>query len=146
MPCLRPSTPADLDALYAIWRGAVEATHDFLSAADLDFYAGLLRRSYLPQGGFTVAVAGDGMPVAFMRMDGDMIEALFVAPSHHGQGIGRLLVGRAAEGRATVLVDVNEQNLGACAFYRRLGFRRIGRSALDPCGRPYPLLHLRRDG
>ncbi len=143
---LRPSTTADTDALYAIWRGAVEATHAFLAPDDLEFYAAMLRREYLPQGGFVVAAAADGTSLAFMKMEDDAIDALFVAPAHHGQGVGRALVEHAAQGRTAVLVSVNEQNAGACAFYHRLGFRPIGRSALDPCGRPYPLLHLRREG
>lgn len=143
---LRPSTAADHDALYAIWRGAVEATHHFLAPEDLEFYAGMLRQDYLPQGGFVVAAAADDAPLAFMKMEGDTIDALFVAPAHHGLGLGRALVEHAAQGWAAVLVSVNEQNAGACAFYQRLGFRPFGRSALDPCGRPYPLLHLRREG
>lgn len=143
---LRPSTPAEYEALYAIWRGAVEATHAFLAPDDLEFYAAMLRRDYLPQGGFVVAVAADNTPLAFMKMESDSIDALFVAPAHHGQGLGRALVEHAAQGRAAVLVSVNEQNAGACAFYQRMGFHPIGRSELDPCGRPYPLLHLRREG
>jgi putative acetyltransferase len=39
---------------------------------------------------------------------------------------------------------VNEQNEGACAFYRKLGFRQVGRSELDDSGRPFPILHLAR--
>lgn len=142
----RPSTPADLEALYAIWRGAVEATHHFLAPEDLEFYADMLRREYLPPGGFVVAAAADNTPLAFMKMEDDAIDALFVAPAHHGRGLGRALVEHAAQGRAVLRVSVNEQNAGACAFYHRLSFRPIGRSALDPCGRPYPLLHLRREG
>lgn len=143
---LRPSTAAESEALYAIWRGAVEATHTFLAPDDLEFYAAMLRRDYLPQGGFMVAVTADDAPLAFMKMEGDTIDALFVAPAHHGQGLGRALVEHAAQGQTALRVSVNEQNAGARAFYRRLGFRPIGRSALDPCGRPYPLLHLRREG
>ena len=41
-------------------------------------------------------------------------------------------------------VDVNEQNHGAVGFYRHIGFEVTGRSDLDDQGRPYPLLHLRR--
>ena len=43
-----------------------------------------------------------------------------------------------------IAVDVNEQNVEACRFYEALGFDVVGRSALDPTGRPYALLHMRR--
>ena len=39
-------------------------------------------------------------------------------------------------------VDVNEQNPQALAFYKRQGFRIVGRSAQDGQGMPYPLLHM----
>ena len=41
-------------------------------------------------------------------------------------------------------VDVNEQNAQAAGFYARMGFRIVSRDALDPSGRPYPILHLER--
>ena len=40
-------------------------------------------------------------------------------------------------------LDVNEQNPHALGFYAHLDFERIGRSAFDGQGRPYPLIHLR---
>jgi hypothetical protein len=42
-------------------------------------------------------------------------------------------------------VDVNEQNVAGRSFYEALGFVVIGRSPLDDTGRPYPILHMRRD-
>ena len=41
-------------------------------------------------------------------------------------------------------VDANELNAQAAGFYARLGFRIVSRDALDPSGRPYPILHLQR--
>jgi hypothetical protein len=42
-------------------------------------------------------------------------------------------------------VDVSEQNTAARGFYEHLGFRVVGRSPLDPSGRPIPVLHMRRE-
>lgn len=39
-------------------------------------------------------------------------------------------------------VDVNEQNAGAHAFYKKYGFVQTGRSELDGAGKPYPLIHM----
>lgn len=42
-------------------------------------------------------------------------------------------------------VDVNEQNEAALRFYEALGFAVVGRSPTDGAGRPFPLLHLKRE-
>ena len=81
---------------------------------------------------------------AFAGIDGDMLEMLFVAPSARGKGLGRELVEHVAVHCGVRRVDVNEQNAQAAGFYARMGFRIVSRDALDPSGRPYPILHLER--
>lgn len=146
MITLRAGRAADTDVLFGIWERAVHATHDFVTPADLAMYARLVRHHYLPRTPVTVAVDERDAPHGFIGVMDDRIEALFVAPERHGEGIGRLLVENALAqrriGRGKLLVDVNEQNEGGRRFYARMGFRPIGRSALDGCGRPYPILHL----
>jgi len=44
--------------------------------------------------------------------------------------------------QATLLLDVNERNRQALAFYEAHGFVITGRSDTDADGRPFPLLHL----
>lgn len=137
---LRPNVPSDAAVLLRIWRNAVALGHEFLSSADraeLD----LLVADYVGSAPLLVAVM-DGAPVAFMGLTGQKIDSLFVDTKAQGQGIGRLLTEQAA--RPTT-VDVNEQNEAALAFYRHLGFEVTGRSEVDDQGRPYPLLHLRRN-
>jgi putative acetyltransferase len=146
MSHIRPSTPADLPALFEIWHDAVRATHTFLTEADIAFYAQQVRDHYLPSCTFWVAAGPNDEPRGFMGMTGSKIDALFVHPVHHGLGTGRALVAHAASLGDHLTVDVNEQNEGACSFYRRLGFRQIGRSELDDSGRPFPILHLERRG
>jgi len=141
---IRPSRPEDADRLYAIWRTAVEATHDFLPAEELEAIARDVREKYLPLEDFLVAVDENDIPVGFMGMTKNKIDSLFVDPAAFGQGIGRALVERAFEVGPEILVDVNEQNEGSCFFYRRMGFERYDRSPTDDQGRPYPLLHMRR--
>lgn len=142
MLTIRPSRPEDRDALFGIWLAAVRATHDFLTEEDIAYYAGQVREAYLPQAEFLVAVDGADRPVGFMGMTGAKIDALFVDPSRHGQGVGRALVSQARSRVPVLEVDVNEQNGQARAFYERLGFRKTGRSELDDSGRPFPLIHM----
>ncbi|MEU8495040.1 acetyltransferase [Pseudonocardia alni] len=144
-PTVRPATPADHPGLVRIWRRAVEATHTFLTAADVDAIETEVRTAALP--GLTVLVAqhDDGTPVGWVGTDGHRVEALFVDPSAHGGGVGSALLAAATTGMPRVELDVNEQNPGAVGFYEHLGFVRTGRSGRDGQGRPFPLLHLRRD-
>lgn len=82
-------------------------------------------------------------PVGFMGLDGSKIEMLFVDPQHHGQGAGTQLIRHAESLKGHGLtVDVNEQNAGAHAFYKKYGFVQTGRSEVDGSGKPYPLIHM----
>jgi len=130
--------------MFTIWLEAVRATHSFLTEADLAFYAEQVRDQYLPSQSFWIAAGYDDEAEGFMGMTGNKIDALFVHPFQHGKGIGRALIAHAAALAGELAVDVNEQNEGACAFYRKLGFRQVGRSELDGSGKPFPILHLVR--
>jgi putative acetyltransferase len=145
MVAVRPTRRQDAPRLFAIWRGAVLATHHFLAAEDFAEIERLVAEEYLPSARLWVAVDGDDRPVGFMGLSGSHVDSLFVDPGLHGSGIGRALLERAAAANPTLTVDVNEQNAAAVGFYERLGFRRVARSPLDGGGRPYPLLHLRMD-
>lgn len=140
---VRPSTGApEHPQLVAIWRAAVDATHDFLSTADRDEIEAALPTAYLPAVVLAVAER-DGRPVGFAGVRDGRLEMLFVVPEAHGSGIGSALLAHAVREHGVTEVDVNEQNVGAAAFYARRGFEVVGRSATDEAGRPYPLLHLR---
>jgi putative acetyltransferase len=133
----------EFPVLVAIWRSAVVATHDFLSAGDLAEIERELPAAYLPSVHLTVAEL-DGRPVGFSGIDGERLEMLFVDDAFRGRGIGTKLLEHAVHAHGVTELDVNEQNPGALAFYQSKGFEVIGRSELDPAGRPYPLLHMRR--
>ena len=133
------------DRLADIWYRAVLYTHHFLAEEDLHFYERIVRGGALREVEIWTALNEAQEPAGFIGLDGWKIEMLFVDPEYHGQGVGSRLIRYAETLKGgTLRVDVNEQNDGACAFYARLGFVRIGRSERDPSGRPYPLLHLER--
>ncbi|MDL5158690.1 GNAT family N-acetyltransferase [Actinomycetospora termitidis] len=138
---IRDSVPADLDALVGVWRRAVEATHDFLTTAEVDGFERRLRGE-LPRAAVRVATGPDDGPLGFRSGRGGDVAMLFVDPVAHGRGIGTALLDDV---RAPILtVDVNEENPRARDWYRRRGFVEIGRSETDSDGLAHPLIHLRR--
>ena len=139
----RPSTPSDLPRVMDIWRAAVDATHDFLDPSDRDAIEAELLE-FFPQVSLLLAVDSSDAPLGFMFLHDGHLEALFIDPDHHGKGIGKALIRNVLAAHPNLTVDVNEQNPKALGFYEHLGFERIGRSALDGQGRPYPLINLRR--
>lgn len=138
---IRLSRPDEGERAIEIWREAVEATHHFLSIEDriaIDKEV----CGFLPQAPLWLVVDQDDHPLAFMLIDGGHMEALFVDPAFHGQGIGAALVRHGLTLHPYMTTDVNEQNDQAIGFYERMAFSRTGRSPLDGQGRPYPLIHL----
>lgn len=149
---IRPALAADHPRLLALWRAAVEATHDFLTPADVDAIETDVAGALPAMADLRVAVLaevadGDEPVVAgFVAQDDGEIHALFVDPAWHGRGVGTALLEDVAAGYDAVRLDVNEDNPSARAFYAARGFEVVGRSEVDGQGRAFPLLHLTRAG
>lgn len=124
-----------------IWRGAVAATHDFLSTADLAEIDALVAR-WLPTAAPWVFCDDADEPVAFMALTDAHVDALFVDPNRRGGGVGRTMIDHARGLHGALTVDVNEQNPLAVGLYERVGFQHTGRSPTDDQGRAYPLVHM----
>lgn len=145
MMTIRASRPGEGGRIIEIWRGAVDATHDFLTPEDRlaidDLVCG-----FLPDAPLWLAVDAKDYPLGFMLIEGGHMEALFIDPACRGKGIGAALVRHGLAFHPAMTTDVNEQNPQAIGFYEKMGFVRTGRSALDGQGRPYPLIHLKYAG
>lgn len=135
--------PVELDALTALWERSVRATHDFLAPEDIAFFRRMVREEALPgvEELYVVRDEKNGF-AAFAGVEAGKLEMLFVAPEKRGKGLGLILVEYVTVHCGVRRVDVNEQNAQAAGFYARMGFRVVSRSASDPSGRPYPILHL----
>ncbi len=133
--------PEEYPRLVAVWRSAVDATHDFLAAEHREEIESHLASDYFPQVALFVAVRG-GVPVGFAGVAEGNLEMLFVDAAARGTGVGSALLSFVIAGHGVRTVDVNEQNAQAVGFYRSRGFRVTCRSELDDQGRPYPLVHM----
>lgn len=146
MTTLRRSRPEEGAGLLALWERSVRATHGFLRDGDVLFYKPMVKE--LLRMDFEIwVVCGDAdAPLGFMALDGATtpakLEALFIDPAASRKGLGTLLVVHAQERYAQLALDANEQNPGAVAFYRKLGFIETGSSPVDGAGKPFPLIHM----
>lgn len=138
---IRLFRPDEGARIIEIWRGAVDATHHFLTPEDRlgidEMVCGLL-----PHAPLWLAVEENDYPLAFMLIDGGHLDTLFVDPAWRGTGICAALVQHGLMRHPKMTTDVNEQNDQAVRFYERMGFRQTGRSPIDGQGRLYPIIHL----
>lgn len=137
-------TPELLEQLLQVWERSVRASHDFLSASEIEQI-----KTYVPQAlaqvpHLLMAVDEEGRPQGFMGIAQTSLEMLFLAPEAHGQGLGRRLLQYGIAHHSVDTLTVNEQNPQARGFYEHMGFVVERRSELDEQGNPYPLLHMRR--
>ena len=142
---LSERTPEMLRRLAAVWEDSVRGSHDFLSdpeVADI--------RRFVPQAlegvaHLVVAEEEPGNPGAFLGVEGDRLEMLFLSSAERGKGLGKRLVQYGIQEYGVREVTVNEQNPQAVEFYKHLGFAEYARSQRDEQGGPYPILYLRRE-
>jgi len=138
-PEILPASTADYPELIAVWEAAVRATHDFLSEADILQYRQLILEQYFD----TVrlyCIKDNNRIIAFMGINGQFLQMLFIHPDWRGKGIGKILVLHAISAFGIYEVDVNEQNTQAVGFYYHLGFELAERFHQDAAGKPYPIL------
>lgn len=132
-----------IEELCHIWRRAVEATHHFLDAEEIDALAQTLPAALHRIPHLLVVMDDTDTILAFVGIRNQDIDFLFVDPRHHKKGIGRACIEYARENYQADSLCVNEHNPQARAFYEHLGFQMVKRSETDEQGRPYPLLYMK---
>ena len=148
-----------LEQLLNVWENSVRATHFFLAEADIEAKKGNLQpyfkwiasediKKYVPQAlrdisHLIVAENGQGVPAAFMGIEGQKLEMLFISPEETGRGLGRKLLQYGMQNFAINTLGVNEQNPQAKGFYEHMGFQVYKRTDHDEQGNPYPVLYMR---
>mgnify|MGYP001094257358 CR=1 FL=1 len=132
-----------LSQLLVVWEDSVKATHLFLSNEEIDKI-----KEYVPQAlssisNLIVMLNYEDIPVAFMGIENQKLEMLFVKNSERGKGIGKQLLNYGIENYNVSELAVNEQNPQAKSFYEHMGFKVYQRNELDNQGNPYPVLYMR---
>ncbi|WP_207420309.1 GNAT family N-acetyltransferase [Desertivirga brevis] len=134
------ASACDYNELTEVWEASVRATHDFITEKDILFFKPLILNEYLVQLRLYYVKNYDNEIQGFIGFSEDKVEMLFVKPKFFGKGIGKALLSFAIDFHGVKKVDVNEQNLGAIAFYHKMGFQVYDRVEVDGLGKPYPLL------
>lgn len=132
-----------LNTFLDIWENSVRATHFFLSDEEVNNI-----RQYVPQALAAVehliaANNESGENVAFMGIENNRLEMLFISDDERGKGIGKQLLLYGISNYGVKELTVNEQNPQAIGFYEHMGFKTYKRTELDEEGNAYPLLYMR---
>ena len=139
---INSASQRDYPAIIELWELSVRASHFFLPEDYLQKIKSLLP-SILPTVKLFVHFDKDNQTITgFLGVSEEKIEMLFIHPDIRGQGIGRLLNKFAVEQLQTYKVDVNEQNEQAVSFYKKIGYKVVGRTEVDGLGKPFPILQM----
>ena len=129
--------------LVEVWEKSVRETHLFLPENEILN----IREKFLPDAlkniSHLVIAQDNDKPVAFMGIDRQKLEMLFVTPKKRCKGIGKKLVEYGIKNFSIEELTVNEQNPQAKGFYEHLGFKVYKKSETDEQGNPYPILYMR---
>lgn len=140
---VRNREPILIQQLLLVWEESVRATHLFLSDAEIKKI-----QRYVPQAldevEHLIVAENAARPVAFMGVENERLEMLFLSPAQRSMGLGRQLLEYGIRNYGIREVTVNEQNPQAVGFYLHMGFTIYKRTDCDEAGDPYPLLYMRR--
>lgn len=139
---MKDRTPLLVEQLLDVWEKSVRATHLFLSGEEIEEIKKFVPAALTAVPHLIVETDTEGIPVAFMGIDEEKLEMLFIAPKERGKGLGRKLLEYGMEKYGVKELAVNEQNPQAKGFYEHMGFRVRERSELDEQGNPYPILFM----
>ena len=142
---VKERTTTLINQLLEVWEDSVKATHLFLSSTEIENI-----KKYVPQAlkevSFLVIIEIENhVPIAFMGIENQKLEMLFIKNSERGKGLGKQLLNYGTKNYNVNELVVNEQNPLALGFYEYLGFRTYKRAELDEQGNPYPILYMKLD-
>lgn len=131
-----------IQQLLEVWENSVRTTHHFLSDSEIKEI-----KKYVPVAlknvkTLIIAEAEQNRPKAFMGIEDEKLEMLFINSDAQRKGVGKKLVEYGITKYSVNEVTVNEQNSYAVGFYKHMGFTVFKRSDVDEQGNPYPILYM----
>ncbi|DAB18943.1 TPA: GNAT family N-acetyltransferase [Candidatus Gastranaerophilales bacterium HUM_19] len=138
-------TPILIKQLLKIWESSVRETHLFLSDNEIKRIADYVPLALNNINHLVIVEDDNYQPVAFMGIEKERLEMLFVAPNEMKKGLGKSLIQFGIKNYQLKELTVNEQNPQAKGFYEHLGFHVYKRTETDEQGNPYPLLYMKLD-
>jgi putative acetyltransferase len=127
--CLRPLTNADFASLADLWVASwQEALPGIDFAVRRAWFLGHLRALEAEGSATTCAIDGLNCLIGFVTVNPatGYLDQLAVAPGAKGSGVATLLLNEARRlSPAGIVLEVNEDNARAIAFYEREGFVKI---------------------
>lgn len=124
-----PYADADAPELVRMWRASFEHGVGITDPHPIDEQLQYFLREVVPTHVVRV-VRDDGAIVAFLASTPETIAHLYVKVSHHGRGIGSMLVRLAqAESCGSLWLYTFERNHVARRFYQRHGFSEVERES-----------------
>lgn len=132
-----------INQLLIVWKNSVKETHLFLSKDEIENIESYVFQALNNIKHLIIETDDNGDPIAFMGIEDNKLEMLFIAPDFREKGLGKKLLLYGIENYQVNELDVNEQNPQAKGFYEYMGFKVYKRDELDGQGNPYPILHMR---
>ena len=128
--------------LLSVWEKSVRETHLFLSDEEIENIKKYVPKALTEVAHLLIAKDENGNPTAFMGIENEVLEMLFITPEQRGKGLGKTMLDLGIKKYGVKQLTVNEQNPQATGFYEHLGFKVYKRTTHDEQGNPYPLLYM----
>lgn len=135
-----------INQLLEVWEDSVKATHTFLSNEEIEKIKGYVPQALSDITHLIIATDKNENPIAFMGIEENKLEMLFIKNNERGKGLGKRLLNYGIANYNVNELAVNEQNPQAKGFYEHIGFKVYQRNELDDQGNPYPVLYMKLEG
>lgn len=125
---IRHLKETDIDIVAKIWLDTNIKSHDFISKKYWESNFNMVKNLFLQS---EIYVYEDKQTIqAFVGIENDYIEGIFVSNEFQSQGIGKLLLDFVKSKKVNLYLNVYQKNISAVNFYQREGFK-IQRENLD---------------
>lgn len=132
-----------IQELLKVWESSVRATHHFLSNEEILEIKKYVTEALGSISHLIIETNKDGTPIAFMGIENNKLEMLFIISECRGKGIGKKMLLYGIENYGVNDLAVNEDNPEAKGFYEHMGFKVYERHELDDQGNPYSVLYMK---